>query len=152
MKQWLSTGLLDSCQVQQRARTAGELLPLDTEIVQHAYKKIGKRGVDVAVIGQMLAMSKTASREDDRKIDIVVDVGVPHVAAIENHGVIQQAAIGLLNVLEIPKEFPEQIYLADLDLFELSQLHLIFSVMGKVVVTANRAAILKIHARGALTT
>jgi hypothetical protein len=38
------------------------------------------------------------------------------VAAIEHHSVVQQAAIRLLDFLEIPKQLAQQFYLRDFDL------------------------------------
>jgi desulfoferrodoxin (superoxide reductase-like protein) len=37
-------------------------------------------------------MAKPTARRDDRKVGVMVDVGIPHVTAIEHHGVVQQTA------------------------------------------------------------
>ena len=35
------------------------------------------------------------------EVDVVVDVGIAHVATVQHHGVVQQGAIGLFDVFEV---------------------------------------------------
>ena len=87
--------------------------------MQHADKDIAQRCVVMRVKSQMLSVAKPTPREDDGEVEVVVDVGISHVAAIEHHRVVQQAAVSFLNLLEIPKQFPKQFHLCDFDLFQL---------------------------------
>lgn len=121
----------------KRALAAPKAIGLYAHLLKHADENIAQRRVVVRIERDVLPVVESTTREYDGEVGVVVDVGIPHVTAIEHHGVVQQTTIGLLDFLEIPKQVTEQFHLTDLDLFELGQLHFILAVMRKVVVTAE---------------
>ncbi|MDP6502286.1 MAG: hypothetical protein QF886_01670, partial [Planctomycetota bacterium] len=57
-----------------------------THVVKHTEVKVRQWGVVLAVECKVLSVFKASSRQDDRKVFVVVNVGIAHVAAIKNHG------------------------------------------------------------------
>lgn len=108
---------LESGQPGQRPFAAPKAVGLDAHILKHADKDITQRRVVALVKRQVLPMAKPTTRKDDRKVGVMVDVGIPHVAAIEHHGVVQQTAVRLFDLLKIPKKLPEQLHLRGFNLF-----------------------------------
>jgi hypothetical protein len=70
----------------------GCFVGLDAHLLKHTDEDITQRDVAVFVERQVLPMAKPTARRDDRKVGVMVDVGIPHVTAIEHHGVVQQTA------------------------------------------------------------
>ncbi|MDB4617568.1 hypothetical protein OAE25_02815, partial [Verrucomicrobiales bacterium] len=108
----------------QRPIAASKAVSLDAHLLKHPDEDITQRGVVVLVKRQVLPVAKPTTREDNWEVVVIVNVGITHVAAIENHGVVQQAAVRLLDFLEIPKKVAEQLHLRGFDLFQLFQLRL----------------------------
>ena len=68
---------------------AREAVILQPHLLQHADEDIAQRAIDLIVKLQMLPMLKTTAGKNDREVDVVVNVGISHVATIEQHGVIE---------------------------------------------------------------
>ena len=85
----------------QATGAAGKSIGLDSHLLEHADKDIAERRVDLAIERKVLAMLEASPREDDGQIRIVMNVRVPHVTAVKDHGVIQQGAIRLFHALKV---------------------------------------------------
>ena len=81
-------GLLHSDHVQV-SRVGSEGVSFDSKVLQHGHEQIAERLVVLAVEGEVLAVAEAAAGQQDGKIGGVVDVCVPEIAAVENHGVVQ---------------------------------------------------------------
>ena len=66
-----------------------EAVILQPHLLQHADEDIAQGAINLIVKLQMLPMLKTTASKNHREIDVVVDVGISHVATIEQHGVIK---------------------------------------------------------------
>ena len=59
----------------------------------------------------MLPVLKPSTGKNDWEVGIIVNIGIAHMTAIENHCVIKQVAIHLIDALKIPQELTEQLHL-----------------------------------------
>ena len=55
----------------------------------------------------MLAVTEGAAGEEDGEVRVVVGVGVAHVAAVEDHGRIEQAPAAIPGAGEALEELPQ---------------------------------------------
>ena len=72
-----------------------ECIHLDSHVLQHRHEQITKRVVFFAIKGKMLTMTQPTSSEQDGKIRGVMNVRITEVAAIQDHGLVQQSSITL---------------------------------------------------------
>lgn len=59
------------------------------------------RGVSVTNVLPTLHLPGTASGNDDRQVHVVVNVGIAHTAAVENHRMIQQRSVAIRRLLQL---------------------------------------------------
>ena len=74
----------------QGAGAAAEFVSGDAHPLLHRNEEFAQRLVLQGVEGEVLTVFEAASREEDGKVGAVVDIGVAEIAAIEDHGVIEQ--------------------------------------------------------------
>jgi hypothetical protein len=58
--------------VAQHAGAGAEGLGLDSHLVQHPHKEVGKKDVVLAVVGQMALVFEAAAGDEDREVGVVV--------------------------------------------------------------------------------
>lgn len=80
---------LGRIQARQRSRAGAKCLSFNTQTLQNGNKQIGQRFVVVSFECKMLAVPESASGQHNGQISVVVRVGVAHVAAVKNHGLVE---------------------------------------------------------------
>lgn len=73
--------------------------PGDEEVAEGFVVLAGERHV--------LTVLQTAAREEDEEVGVVVDVGVAEVAAVEDHGAVEQALAVLTEGDELAEELTQ---------------------------------------------
>jgi hypothetical protein len=61
--------------------------------LQHGDEEVAERLVVIALEGEVLAVLEASAGEEDGEVGVVVDVGVAEVAAVEDHGAVEQALV-----------------------------------------------------------
>ena len=84
------SGLWRGSHLAEHARAAAEAIRLDAHLVQHADEEVGQRLVVLAVEGDVTGVAEAAAGEQDRQVVAGVRRGVPQVAAVEHHRLIEQ--------------------------------------------------------------
>ena len=74
----------------ERAGAGAEAIRLDAHLMQHADEEVGQRLVVLAVEGHVARVLEAAAGQQDRQVVAGVRRGVAHVAAVEDHGLIEQ--------------------------------------------------------------
>ena len=106
----------------------------DSKVLQHVHEQIAEWLVALAAKREVLAVAEAAAGQQDGKIGGVVNVRVPEIAAVENHGVVQKSLtiLGLSReVIDELSQLDEMFPICDL---KLTQLLLVLAVMAEVVV------------------
>ena len=116
-----------------RAGAVAERVDFDVDLVEQRHEQVRLRRVlgahDVLAALQLAA---AAADHDVRQRVVIVRVAVAHVAAVEQHRVIQQRAVAVLRRVELRQELAEQ---ADVERLNARQ-HL--ELLGLVLVVRDR--------------
>ena len=83
-------------------------------------------------------MAEAAAGQQDGKIGGVVNVRVPEIAAVENHGVVQKSLTILGLSREVIDELSQLYKMFPICDLKLTQLLLVLAVMAEVVVGGGR--------------
>src|SRR5437667_6739461 len=90
---------------------------MDPDLIKERQVQVGER--DGFLKADMPAAFHTAGRVtgyQDRQIDVVMHVRVPHAAAVKDQRVIEQRAVAFLGRLEFAEELREERYVELVDL------------------------------------
>ncbi|MFM2179329.1 MAG: hypothetical protein RL015_3427 [Verrucomicrobiota bacterium] len=80
-------------------------------------------------------MFESAAREEDGEVGAVVDVRIAEVAAVEDHGVIEEAlGVGRGRGGECSDEIPQVTHLLEVHFFEFGELFLRLAVVAEIVI------------------
>jgi hypothetical protein len=125
---------LHSLELVEGSRITPKGVGLDAHILQHGNEEVAERLVVIPLEGEVLAVLKAAAGEEDGKVGVVVDVGISKVAAVEDHGAVEEALSAFLFVGEVADEFPKKCHVLAVGGFELLHLFLLLPVVAEVVV------------------
>ena len=125
---------LFSSEFVQVSCVGSEVVRFDSKVLQHGHEQIAEWLVALAAEREVLAVAESAAGQQDGKIGGVVNVRVPEIAAVENHGVVQKS----LAILGLSREVIDELSQLD-EVFpvcglKLAQFLLVLAVMAEVVV------------------
>src|ERR1039457_2610531 len=86
---------------------------------QQRQVQVGHGGVRIDDLTAGGKLTVPAAQYDRRQIAVAVDVPVAQTAAVDDHGVIEQRSIAILNRLEPVDEVGELLHVMDVDLGDL---------------------------------
>ena len=85
--------------------------------------------------GEVLAVAKPASGEQNGEVGVVVDIGIAHIAAKEHHGTVEQAVGSLPSGGETVEVAGEDGHVLSIGSLELAHFDLVVTVMAQSVVS-----------------
>ena len=112
----------------------GEAVGFDAELLEHGDVEVRQRVVALGVEGEVLAVPEAAAGEDDGQVGGDVAVGVAHVAAVEDHGAVDERLAVFRGGAEVGDELVEEAHVLVVDALELGDFLRVFPVVGQVVV------------------
>lgn len=102
--------------------------------MEHGEVEVGEGGVVVSLEGDVLAMLEASSGEDDGEVGVVVDVGVAHTAAVEDHRLIEEALAVFFGGCQVGQMVVQELELLAIGLFQLLNFLRGLAVVGEVVI------------------
>ena len=98
---------------------AGKGVRVDSHLLEHREIKAAEGLVVSWIEGEVLAMLEFAAGKEDGEVVTVVYVGIAHIAAVQNHGGVEQGAGRFTGLVELLEQPGEGLHLAVIRLFEL---------------------------------
>lgn len=83
-----------SAQAFHRSGGGGERIGGEAEVVEHGHVEVGERVVALRIECEVLSVLEPSASEQHGEVHIGVRVGAPHAGAVEDHGVVQEIALG----------------------------------------------------------
>src|SRR3954469_2307372 len=91
------------------ARAVAELLLLEIHLRQQADEEVGHRRVlRRANVLAALVLAAATTRDEDRKVGVIVLIAVAEAAAVEDERMIQQGAVAVGRLLQLVQEVREE--------------------------------------------
>ena len=121
----------------QCASAAAERVCFDTEVLKHRDKEVAQRFVLIAPEGEVLAVLETATSKKDRQVRVVVRVGIPHVAAEQDHRAVQQPDFAFTGFGKLSEQLVEQHHLLMVGVDELLDFRFGLPMVAEVMVAVG---------------
>ena len=91
------------------AIAVSEGVETDADFFEECQVKVGeRRGLGVLNVAASFELARRAAGDQDRQVDMVVDVGVAHAAAIEQEHMVEQRAVAFGRGFELLEEISEE--------------------------------------------
>ena len=114
---------------------------VDAHAVQEGEEQIveGRILRESEVLALLFKRSRAAARQQDRQVIVVMAVAVADACAVDDHGVVEQGAVGFVDAVQLLQEIGDLLRVEFVDLRDLIELVGVTAVVRHIVMAFRHA-------------